>query len=194
VPIRAWLLVAIVIEVRRFEADYRGGEYRCSDGVCPEGLACVDQVCVEPGGGIDAGGDAGPIDAELAALTCGDPGVIERGAPRSFSGSTDGALNHVSGSCDSHVFNGPDHVYRITAEAGDDVEVSIDATLDIDAYVIGPTCPAPPATPTCAGGAFASPGVPLVLTSVAAGDLFVIVDSELAAVGGDYELTVQAGP
>jgi hypothetical protein len=173
----------------RFDADYRGGAYRCSDGVCPEGLSCVEERCVEPTGAIDAPA----VDGPAAALTCGDPGELARGAEQR-AGSTAGRGNLVSSSCDDGIFNGPDAVYRVTALAGDDLQVAIDTALDLDAYVLAGTCPGFPETPACAGAAYASPGVPLSLTGVAAGDLFIVVDSIQPAVEGDYQLTVQTGP
>ena len=42
------ILAATAASACGFDADYRGGAYRCSDGVCPTGLACVAGTCVAP--------------------------------------------------------------------------------------------------------------------------------------------------
>ncbi|MCA9673535.1 MAG: hypothetical protein KC464_00745 [Myxococcales bacterium] len=182
----------------RFDADYAGGHYTCRDGVCPSGLACVAEVCVAPGA-IDAAtidgvvADGAPPDANPPARACDDPGLIGRGAPVMVTGDTSGGVNHVSGSCGQTILNGPDQVWRVTAVAGDDVDVTLAGDALLRAYVIR-TCAPVPDTPACDGDAYARPGVPLQLTGVAAGDLFVLVDGEAAALGGTYTLTVHVRP
>ncbi len=174
-----------------FDADYRGGQYRCSDGVCPTSLRCVDEVCVDPStldaAVPDASPDASP-DA-MTARTCADPGELDRGAPVEASGDTTGGLNHVSAMCSAAVQNAPDDVFRLTAQAGDALDVAITGDAVVRAYVVT-TCVAPPSTPSCVGGTAASPGNPIALTGLAAGDVYVVVDGENAALGGSYTVTV----
>lgn len=187
---RMALAIALVGSGCWFDADYKGGTYKCSDGVCPSGLACVAGTCVASG---TPDAKPGPIDA-MAALTCGDPGAIVRGTGAARSGTTAGGTNHVSAMCVALIMNGPDDVYRVDAQAGDKLTVSITGDSVVRAYVIA-TCPAPPATPTCEGGAFTEPGVAaLMVTGLTAGPHYVVVDGENAALGGSYAITVDLGP
>jgi hypothetical protein len=188
-------LVALALAGCGFDADYRGGTYRCSDGVCPSGLTCEAQICVAPRDGGPQGADAPkpPPDA-MHALTCGDPGDVTRGVTRTISGTTAGGANHVSAACGAFVMNGPDDVFRVTAQAGDKLDVSISGDSVVRAYVLA-TCPSPPATPTCEGGTFTEPGVAgIALPSLTAGTHYVVVDSENAALGGSYAVTVDLRP
>ncbi len=182
-----------------FEADYAGGTYACSDGVCPEGLSCgPDRVCRAPladdaapdapDAALDAPDAAAPPDA-APALACGDPGDFARGAPRVFTGDTTGALDHVASLCGGLVHSSVDHVYRATAQAGDALDVAIGGDPDGRAYAVL-LCDAPPATPACLGDATARPGDPLALTGLPAGDVYVVVDSAAVALSGPYTLTV----
>ncbi len=173
-----------------FSADYGGGTYRCSDGVCPAGLVCsTDQRCVAalpidapPADGV---GDAA-IDARLAALTCADPGVIAA-AGGAESGTTAGRSSTISASCGGFVMNGADAVYRLAvAAAGDSYLVGI---TGVKAYVITPCSPTP-STPVCLGNAFASPGNPISVSAAVAGPHFIVVDHESPATTGAFTLTV----
>jgi hypothetical protein len=176
-----------------FDADYRGGTFTCSDGVCPSGLACVRGACVAPGDGGSAVDAHVPADA-AHALTCGDPGDVTRGAARTASGTTAGGTNHVSAMCGAVIMNGPDEVYRVDALAGDKLDVSIAGDSVVRAYVVA-ACAAPPATPSCEGGAFTEPGLAAVsLTALPAGAHYVVVDSENAALGGAYTVTIDLRP
>ena len=177
-----------------FDADYRGGTFKCSDGVCPSGLACVSGTCVAPGDGGGSSIDAKTIPDAMHALTCGDPGDVARGSSQMASGTTSGGTNHVSAMCGAVIMNGPDDVYRVDAVAGDKLDVSITGDSVVRAYVVA-TCSAPPATPTCEGGVFTEPGLAAVsLTSLGAGAHYVIVDSEDAALGGAYTVTIDLRP
>jgi hypothetical protein len=116
--------------------------------------------------------------------------VIPRGVETMFAATTVGGVNHVSGSCMSSIYNGPDDVYRATAQAGDDLEVQIDGETTVRAYVVT-ECVPNPATPACLDGMVAQPGFALTLTDLPAGDVYVLVD-EVNPVGGtDYTLTVR---
>jgi hypothetical protein len=174
----AWLAAACV-----FDADYRGGTYRCSDGVCPSGLRCEAGACTSMSP-VDAGADAAH-DSHVAALTCADPG--EAGSAAS---STAGRGNTVSASCGGFVMNGPDAVYRVTANAGQHVMVSVTGR---QAYLIAP-CTLAPQTPACIGNALASAGNPISVVAPASGSQFVIVDDSNAAASGAYTLEISVGP
>lgn len=195
---RVLILAIVVVAVGcRFEADYDDGSFRCSDQVCPAGLSCVDGTCVTPGA-IDAAViDAEPTDATppdaSASLTCVDPGLIDRGIEVVFAGTTAGGSNHVSASCATLVMNGLDDIYRVTAVAGDDLDVGVEGDAQIRALVMAP-CEAAPATPACVGNMLARPANPIALTNLTAGDHFVIVDSENAALEASYTLTVHLRP
>jgi hypothetical protein len=187
--------IAIVLALAgcRFDADYGGGTYACSDGVCPEGLVCNGaEVCVEPGAPDAAPPvDAVPPDAEPFAFTCADPGIVPRGESV-FEATTIGDVNHVSGSCDG-IHNGPDDVYLVVTQAGDDLEVQITGETTVRAYVVVDCVPVP-STPACTGGMVAQDGFALTLNDLPAGDHYVLVD-EINPVGGtDYTLTVTLAP
>jgi hypothetical protein len=176
-----------------FDADYRGGTFRCSDGVCPSGLACVAGTCVAPGD-ARATIDARVVPDARAARTCGDPDDVARGAAHTITGTTSGGSNHVSAMCGALVMNGPDDVFRVTAQAGDKLDVSITGDSVVRAYVVA-ACAAPPQTPVCEGGVFTEPGViGISLTSLPAGTHYILVDSENAALGGSYSVTVDLRP
>lgn len=174
---------AVLASACVFDADYRGGTYRCSDGVCPSGLRCEAGVCTSRPP-IDAGADAAH-DSHVAALTCADPG--EAG---SASGTTAGRNNTISASCGGFVMNGPDAVYRVIANAGQHVMVTVTGR---QAYVIAPCTPAPQ-TPSCLGNSLASAGSPISVVAAATGPQFVIVDDSNAAGSGAYTLDVSVGP
>jgi hypothetical protein len=187
-----WNLALCVLAIAGgcvFSADYGGGQYRCSDGKCPSGLACsADQKCVAHPPIDAAPGDVPAdltIDARLAALTCVDPGLIAP-AGDTQTGTTVGRTSTISASCGGFVMNGADAVYRLTAAAGDSYLIGI---TGVKAYVIAP-CSVSPATPVCIGNAFASPGNPISLTAAFAGQHFIIVDHDNAATTAPYTLTV----
>jgi hypothetical protein len=181
-----------------FDADYRGGTYLCSDGVCPTGQRCVAGVCHAADGGGDAA-DAAPVDARADAahdapvdgpspgFDCSAPGALS--GDGSASGSTIDRGNQVSALCGGVVQNGPDATYALVVAAGSAVHVSIAGDYLVDAYLIAP-CAAAPATPACEGDALAMPGAPLEYTATAAGSQYIVVDSEEAAGSGTYTLTV----
>jgi hypothetical protein len=170
----------------RFEADYSGGDFTCFDGVCPEGLVCNgERRCVEPGADLDGGLDARPAD-----LDCADPGIIARGAERTFEGTTVGDTDKIERMCDGRILFGPDHVYKTTALAGDSLALTIDGDVDMRAYVIS-TCAMN--GDACLEGMLATTTTPLSLASVE-GDLLVIVDGDTPTSDGAYTLSVTVGP
>ena len=167
-----------------FDADYRGGHFTCSDGVCPAGLTCQADVCVTS---VDAAllDSTTAIDARIAAATCADPMPFPA-AGGTLSGDTGARVNTVTASCGGFVMNGKDAVYRIDTTAGDHLLVSLTGTLQ--AYVIAP-CAAAPATPTCLGNTVASAGNPIDVATTG-GAQFIIVDDANPATSGVYALTV----
>jgi hypothetical protein len=174
-----------------FDADYSGGHFTCSDGVCPSGFSCVASVCVEPRN--DAATDTTTdtmimIDAPMAAMTCVQPGVF--GATGgSMMGSTASRSSTISAMCGGFVMNGPDAVYQIDLAVGKQLLVTVAGSFAVSAYVIAP-CSASPATPTCLTNMAATPGNPISVTASFAGAHFVIVDAQNAAASGTYTLSL----
>lgn len=175
-----------------FEADYRSGAVRCSDGKCPSGLACIGGTCLPPNQDAavdaeDAAIDAMP-DAPVAALTCVQPGLLDS-AGDTASGSTTGRSSTVSAMCGGFVMNGPDAVYRIDTAASDQLVLSISGSYPVNAYVLAP-CSAAPTTPMCLTNMAASQGNPISVTTTMAGNHWIVVDGPNAAQSGSYTLTV----
>ncbi len=175
-----------------FSADYGGGQYRCGDGKCPEGLVCSDDLRCVASPVIDAPAGDGPgdaadamIDARLAALTCVDPGVVPATGGTEI-GTTVGRSSTISSMCGGSVMNGPDAVYRLTAAASDMYLIGI---TGVKAYVIAP-CSVSPSTPICVGNMYASPGNPIAVTTTFTGAYYIVVDHDNAATSGAYTLTV----
>src|SRR5690349_16389177 len=76
------LVCLCLVGACRFDADYAGGGYRCSDNICPDPMVCEvdvngDKVCRDRSmdAAIDTPRDM-MIDARPAALTCADPGIL----------------------------------------------------------------------------------------------------------------------
>ena len=178
-----WILLVCALIGCGFDADYNGGHYTCSDGVCPTGLSCIADKCVAPSDG------AVVIDAPPHALTCVDPGVL----PGMVSGSTTDRSSMMSASCGGAVMNGKDAVYKVAAGASQHVMVSVMGDFPAKAYVLQPCSPSP-AIPSCLGGSYASMGAPISVATTAAGDYFVVVDCDIANDSGGYSMTVSVGP
>lgn len=173
-----WLVAAC-----SFDADYGGGHYKCSDGVCPTGLVCTAGACVAQGA-IDA--PAG--DARTFARTCSDPEPIPT-AGGTFTGTTTGRQNTITASCAGSIMNGHDAVFRFDATLGDSLTISITASWAASVYAIAP-CAVAPATPACLGSAAGVPGNPLALTAGFTGAHYIIVDGVNPATDGSYTLTI----
>jgi hypothetical protein len=168
-----------------FDADYSRGTYRCSDGRCPSGLVCDTRVatCVTTlmdDAPVDVPADVA-IDARQAALTCADPGLLASGV--AVTGDTTGGTSRVAPSCGGYVMNSADEVYRITAAAGDQFLVEV---AGLRAYAVTPCV----STTGCLGNMFASQGNPIAINALAGGQLYIVVDHELAPTAGTYSLTV----
>lgn len=176
---------ALVLGACSFDANYGGGRYTCSDGICPTGLVCSQGTCVTPGSG--SGVDAA-VDARNYALTCSDPEPIAS-TGGTFMGTTAGRSNLVTASCSGGIMNGPDAVYRYDATIGDQLTISIAASYAASVVVIEPCTPAP-ATPACSEAMAATPGNPLSLTAGFTGPHFIVVDGINPTMSGSYTLTV----
>ena len=186
---RIALLCACLVGGCFFDASYRSGSVRCSDGKCPSGLTCRAEVCVDPR--IDAAVDdmmPDTPDARLAALTCNDPGLFPA-AGGMTSGSTATRSSTISAMCSGFVMNGPDAVYRVDTGSGAQINLTIAGTYQVNAYVIAP-CSIAPATPMCIGNTMAAVGSPVNITTTLAGQHFIVVDGPNAGMNGDYTLTV----
>ncbi len=177
------VLLASAAAACSFDANYGGGMYKCSDGICPTGLSCIQGVCAKAGGSADAA-----IDSRQAALTCADPGPIAS-AGGTFMGTTTGRSNTVTATCSGGVMNGPDAVYRFDATVGDQLAIAIAGSYPVNAYAIAP-CTVAPGTPTCIGNTAAAPGNPITITAAFTGAQFVVVDGLNPAQSGDYTLTI----
>jgi hypothetical protein len=183
-------LACVVFAACGFTADYTGGTYLCSDGVCPTGQMCVAGTC-RPDDALGSGGDAShvdaPIDGPPAQLTCASPGMLS--AAGSATASTAGDSSMVSALCGGVIQNGPDAVYVVDAAAGSALHIAIAGDYAVDAYVLSP-CDPVPATPACEGNALAVLGTPIIVTPTASGSQFVVVDGENAGMSGTYTLSV----
>jgi len=184
------VLCALLMGGCFFDADYHGGRYTCSDGVCPSGFSCVSGVCEEPrrDAATDVPVDMSTIDARQAALVCADPGVFPM-AGGMFMGTTAGRSNTVTAMCSASVMNAFDAVYRVDAAVGAHLLISVSGFNGVSAYVIAP-CSIAPATPSCIGGTAATMGNPINVTTSFAGQHFIVVDSANAAFSGTYTLTL----
>jgi hypothetical protein len=160
-----------------FDADYGHVHVTCSDGVCPSGLTCVDEVCTTPG---DASVGSDAHDAEVMhALTCADPGD----ASGVIHGSTAGYMNRLMTMCGGAIYNGADTVYRIDGPGT--VTIGIDTNDGLAAYVIG----ACTQFPTCETDTPATPSAPLSI-ALTSGMHLVVVDAITANATGTYTLTI----
>jgi hypothetical protein len=173
-----------------FDADYRGGHYTCTDGVCPSGFTCSAQKeCVEPQKDASVDVNDGPIfDAPPRAATCADPQPFPA-AGGTASGTTAGRSNTVSAMCSASVQTGTDAVYRVDVQSGAHLLVGISGFTNVSAYVIAP-CSISPATPACVGSNAASAGNPINVTASFTGQYFIVVDSANAGSSGTYTLTL----
>jgi hypothetical protein len=181
-----------------FSGNYDGVRLTCSDGMCPAGLECREDINRPHGecremrmdSGIDMLGDGMMMDGDAppsAQLLCLDPGILTSGV--SVSGSTMGRSNTVTSQCNGGVMNAPDAVYKITTSAPNkQLNVAITNTT-LNAYVIAP-CSAAPAIPTCLGTTAAANNSPINVTATAVGAYYVVVDAVPSTSNGGYTLTV----
>ena len=183
-PVLSVLLASAAVACS-FHADYGGGTYKCSDGICPSGLTCIQGVCAKGGGSADAAIDS---DSRQPALTCADPGLVAT-AGGTFMGTTAGRSNTVTATCSGGVMNGPDAVYRFDATLGDQLTIAIAGSYAVNAYAIAP-CTVTPGTPTCIGNTAAAPGNPITITAAFTAAHFIVVDGLNPAQSGTYTLTI----
>lgn len=169
-----------------FDADYRGGQFTCSDNICPTGLTCENAVCVTPPMVRDAAIDTAVMDAMPRAAVCSDPQPFPSTGGMT-AGTTAGRSNTVTSTCNGSVQNGSDAVYKIDATTGP-ILVSVTGSFAVTAYALVTTCATTPATPMCVSNITAVPGNPL---SIPAGTYWIVVDSANAAAAGTYTLKLE---
>jgi len=202
------LASATTVAACAFDADYRGTALKCSAAApaCPDGYACVADVCVT-GGAIDAaasgdgpGGDGAPgpdagvcdlaaqvadndgcgaaINLTSAALTPG--GTIAYGDTRGYA--NDLVPTSLTG-CTGSPEPGPDAIYRLTLAAGDTLTATLESQGWTGAIYVIDACSS---TAACKGGAasFAQATAPITV----AGTYYLVVDSTGAA--GCFALSV----
>jgi hypothetical protein len=183
---------AVVLGGCWFSADYRSGNVACHDGKCPSGLTCVAEVCVAHAPLDAAGSDAHDAHipdapAQMAALTCADPGSFI--ADNTVSGTTTGRTNTISASCNGTVMNGNDAVYKIAGTMGQQLVLTPhSSTYPITAYAITP-CPTS-GVPACTANVYATDTTPVTITIPTTNDYFIVVDGGNALASGAYTLTV----
>jgi hypothetical protein len=125
-------------------------------------------------------------DAMPPALTCAQPGMFPAMGGVA-SDTTVSRTNKVAPLCNGTVMNGADAVYSINPGAGKQMTVSI--ATNTGGYQVVAYITVPCATGSCSVNMYATPGNPIVVTTVA-GPQFIIVDSGFAAMSGQYTLTV----
>ena len=172
-----------------FSADYRAG-VACHDGVCPSGLTCVADVCVDQVPRDGAGSDALPRDAmpdaPPHARTCADPQPLTSGV--AVTGTTAGSdgSNSVTATCNTAVMFGFDRVYKLDATLGQTLTITASSSAyPISAYAIAPCT----ASPSCTGNTYATQTTPATITIPATTTYFIVVDGQNAGLNGGYTLT-----
>jgi hypothetical protein len=195
-------VVAAGLTACAFEADYGDTILACppSSPRCPEGHACVNDVCTA-GGSLDAS----PIDTRTADSstcdlavgegtrdTCGQardltPDASMTGGTTVY-GDTSGYVNDLTPStlpdCTTSPEPGPDAIWRVTTTAGQTLTVTFSPDgWSGDVYIID----ACTSTADCVeGGPMFTP----VSVSPPAGTYYIVVDSRAAAVSGCFSLDV----
>ncbi len=187
-----WIAVVCLCLVGacRFDADYRGGTYHCSDGKCPSGLTCgADEVCREAGtdAAIDMPVDTMVMDAPPNELSCADPQPFPATGGSTVN-TTVGKLNKLMPTCNGSMMFAPDAVYKIDpGAAGKQMLVKItptNASFAVVAYVTT-TCP----STTCLTNTYAYANNSIIITTLA-GPHYIVVDSALSGQTGEYTLMV----
>lgn len=164
-----------------FNADYGGGNYTCSDGVCPAGLVCAQNECVTER--KDAAIDTPVVlDAMPRAGVCSDPQPFPSTGGMT-GGTTTGRANNVASMCAGFIQNGVDVVYKIQDATGP-ILVTVTGFSTVTAYAITSCAP----TAACVSNMTAIPGNPL---SIPSGSYFIVVDSSNAGASGNYTLKLE---
>ena len=187
---RIALVCLLAVGACRFEADYAGAMVHCeSDGKCPDDLECredLDYTCrpVRMDAAVDTPMMGDAIDARQAALVCADPGLLAS-TGGSDANSTAGRNAVLSPTCNAIAMTGKEAVYKITPGQGKQMLISIAGSFtNATAYAVQP-CTAN----VCLETKYATPTSPISITTLAS-DMFIVVDSNLAAGMGNYQLTV----
>lgn len=213
-------LVLAVLAACALDVDHRGTHYLCPDERCPAGFHCVGGVCVEEDAGgpgpVDAGAgaDASPIDAppgidaplticELAALASDNDRCVEAidvtaaalaGGTTVYGDTTSYADNldpAIPATCTGSPESGPDAIYQLAVQAGDQVHVDLTPEDWNGALYVLDDCAS---SATCLDG---SDGLgvgtqeSLDVTPTVAGTLYLVVDSSATSSAGCFVLDVQ---
>lgn len=203
----ALVTAAALAAACRFDGSYDGTHLRCSaaDPRCPDGFTCVADVCTEPGDATDATDAAGP-DASVCELAAQAPDNDRCAAALDVTtaaraaggtmvyGDTTGYAADLAPStlpgCTGSVEPGPDAIYKLTLQAGDQVALSLAPVAHDGAVYVLDGCSL---TASCKGGADALGAGAIDAASVpiaAAGTYYVVVDASLMAAAGCYALSV----
>ncbi len=204
---RPWihtLVAALAATGCSFDADYGGTSLRCPPASprCPDGYACVNQVCTAGGADADAapgdglGPDAGVC--ELAAMAppndgCGaaidlTAAALAPGGTIAY-GNTTGYTSDLTPStlpgCTESPEPGADAIYRLTLAAADSLVVTLSPQAWIGHVYVINACNA---TASCIGGGAAFAQV--TETIATAGTYYVVVDAPTAGAAGCFSLAV----
>lgn len=194
------VLCAVLLGACAFDADYGGTQLRCppESPACPEGYACVAEVCVSgspDGGGPDgAGPDA--TACELATQAPDNDGcgaaidltaaALAAGGTTAY-GDTTGYANDLTPStlpgCTGQPQPGPDALYRMTLAPGDTVTLTLSPEGWTGAVYLIDACTG---TAGCEGGAAAFSQATIAIT--AAGTYYVVVDAPTTGAAGCFAL------
>lgn len=185
----------------RIRTDFDDTVFTCpAASACPDGLTCVDEICVaaaDGGGDGDGGGpaDGAPTVCELAAQApdndgCGaainlTAGALAAGGTTVY-GDTTGYAADLSPStlpgCTGSPEPGPDAIYALDAQSGDALHAALATEGWSGAMYLLDACAT---TAACLGGGVDTADIDIA----AAGRVYLIVDSTGDA--GCYTLQVE---
>ncbi|MBP9204852.1 MAG: hypothetical protein KBG28_12855 [Kofleriaceae bacterium] len=192
-----------------FDADYAGTRLRCpgSSPACPPGFTCVAEVCTPADETVDASartdGPTGSVCERAAAAADNDrcaAAIDLSAAARAAGGATVyGDTTGYAGDfapvvlpgCTGSVAPGPDAVYRLDLQAGDQLDLTLAPELHDGAVYLLAACGA---AATCVGGADTfGPGAidEVSLTISTTTTYYLVVDASIVTAAGCFTLTVR---
>lgn len=214
------LLVVAVVGCR-VQSDDCGTHYRCEDR-CPCGQRCVRGECVDPidagedGGATDAG-DSGDAPGDASSDPDASQTVCERAdqapdndfcgdaidltdalatGPVTVYGDTSGYDDDLAPAiitdCTDYPEPGPDAIYRMDLEAGDELtaELRTDGGWNAGLYLLEECSP----MADCFGEPDDAGGANETMTDLpiaASGTYYLVVDASIVDVGGCFTLEVE---